>query len=254
MPKYQRTKLDRDIDALLNKAAKKSLSPQDHAKLTKLVQILADLDSDNINDGVDMDQLWELVARSASHKLCRADRAEIRIGAPAPPDLEAGSDLLIPAIPSVAPLCDTSQLLDKIPKTVGKGSKTTRFLRMLRAYAEALPEKEITVFLFLVHHPDRDGPGKDIVVGEPNVIQNQDCTQKAILMSRMIEMVKFIKKDGHSIWVNKKRAEQSRDGKCLPLDLKWMVDLVVGGADGLGIERDTARQVLKMKGFLPTPH
>ncbi|KAF8187903.1 hypothetical protein K438DRAFT_1764611 [Mycena galopus ATCC 62051] len=35
--------------------------------------------------------------------------------------------------------------------------------------------------LFFVHHPDRDGPGKAIVVGEPNVARNKDRTQKAIL-------------------------------------------------------------------------
>ncbi|KAJ7807654.1 hypothetical protein B0H14DRAFT_2609455 [Mycena olivaceomarginata] len=74
---------------------------------------------------------------------------------------------------------------------------------------------------------------------------------EVILTGRMIEMVKFVKKDGHSVWVNEKWAERNSDGKCLVLVLKWMVDLVVGGADGPEIERDTARQVLKMKGFLP---
>ncbi|KAF8177356.1 hypothetical protein K438DRAFT_1978647 [Mycena galopus ATCC 62051] len=89
--------------------------------------------------------------------------------------------------------------------------------------------------LFLVHHPDHDGPGKAI---------------RAILESRMKEMVNSIKKDGHSVWVNKVRAERNSDGKCLELVLNWMVDLVIGSVDGLEMERDTAGQVLKMKDFL----
>ncbi|KAF8146378.1 hypothetical protein K438DRAFT_2093771 [Mycena galopus ATCC 62051] len=107
--------------------------------------------------------------------------------------------------------------------------------------------------LFFVHHPDHDGPGKAIVIGEPNVFRNTDRTQRAIWESRMKEMVNSIKKDGHSVWVNKVRAERNSDGKCLELVLRWMVDLVIGGVDGLEIERDTAGQVLKMKDFLLTP-
>ncbi|KAF8174829.1 hypothetical protein K438DRAFT_1771415 [Mycena galopus ATCC 62051] len=106
--------------------------------------------------------------------------------------------------------------------------------------------------LFFVHHPDHDGPGKAIVIGEPNVFRNTDRTQRAILESRMKEMVNSIKKDWHSVWVNKVRAERNSDGKCLELVLRWMVDLVIGGVDGLEIERDTAGQVLKMKDFLLT--
>ncbi|KAJ7877442.1 hypothetical protein B0H14DRAFT_2567810 [Mycena olivaceomarginata] len=106
--------------------------------------------------------------------------------------------------------------------------------------------------IFLVHHPDRDGPGKAIVIGEPNVFRNGDRTQRGILESQMKKMVKSIKKEEHSVWVNKMRAERNSDGKCLELVLSWMVDLVVGGVDGLKIERDTAGQVLKMKDFLPT--
>jgi hypothetical protein len=94
--------------------------------------------------------------------------------------------------------------------------------------------------IFLVHHPDRDGPGKAIVIGEPNVFRNGDRSQRAILESRMKEMVKSIKKEEHSVWVNKMRAEQNSDGKCLELVLSWMVDLVAGSVDGLKIERDTA--------------
>jgi hypothetical protein len=108
--------------------------------------------------------------------------------------------------------------------------------------------------IFLVHHPDHNGPGKAIVIGEPNVFQNTDRTQRAILESRMKEMVKSIKKEEHSVWVNKVRAERNSNGKCLELVLKWMVDLVVGGIDGLEIEQRRAGQVLKMKDFLPTPH
>ncbi|KAJ7898850.1 hypothetical protein B0H14DRAFT_2556911 [Mycena olivaceomarginata] len=61
--------------------------------------------------------------------------------------------------------------------------------------------------IFLVHHPDRDGPGKAIVIGEPNVFRNGDRTQRAILESRMKEMVKSIKKEQHSVWVNKMRGQ-----------------------------------------------
>jgi hypothetical protein len=112
----------------------------------------------------------------------------------------------------------------------------------------------ITPTLYLLLIIDCDGPGKAIVIGEPNVFRNSDRSQRAILESQMKKMVKSIKKEEHSVWVNKMRAEKNSDRKCLELVLSWMVDLVVGGVDGLKIERDTAGQVLKMKDFLPTPY
>ncbi|KAF8149746.1 hypothetical protein K438DRAFT_2027344 [Mycena galopus ATCC 62051] len=319
MPKYEKTNLDTDIDRLLSKASKKHLSPEDHQKLTDLVQQLADLDVDGVDDGVDMDLMWALVAKAAKHRLCKTDRASFRIGAAASPDQEAELAISIPAVLSVAVLFDSSEILAEIPKTDGKGIKSIPFLVKLTKGATANPNGRITVFpkpiffttnnkkikaipfkpfstmtqftkhprrdamitlglvlvwtekpvtmsmkdwaahdhhanlLFLVHHPDHNGPDKAIVIGEPNVFRNTDRTQRAILESRMKEMVNSIKKDGHSVWVNKVRAERNSDGKCLELVLRWMVDLVIGGVDGLEIERDAAGQVLKMKDFLLTP-
>ncbi|KAJ7830987.1 hypothetical protein B0H14DRAFT_2592975 [Mycena olivaceomarginata] len=56
-------------------------------------------------------------------------------------------------------------------------------------------------------------------------------------------------KEEHSVWVNKVRAERNSDGKCLELVLRWMVDLVVGGVDGLKIGRDIAGGGLENEGF-----
>ncbi|KAF8146023.1 hypothetical protein K438DRAFT_1781384 [Mycena galopus ATCC 62051] len=319
MPKYEKTNLDTDIERLLSKASKRHLSPEDHQKLTDLVQQLADLDDNDVDDGVDMDLMWALVAKAAKHRLSKTDRASFRIGAAASPDQEAELAISIPAVLSVAVPFDTSEILAEIPKTDGKGIKSIPFLVKLAKGATANPNGRITVFpkpiffttnkkkikaipfkpfstmtqftkhpcrdavitlglvlvwtakpvtmsmkdwaahdhhanlLFLVHHPNHDGPGKAIVIGEPNVFRNTDRTQRAILESRMKEMVNSIKKDGHSVWVNKVWAERNSDGKCLELVLRWMVDLVIDGVDGLEIERDTAGQVLKMKDFLPTP-
>jgi hypothetical protein len=83
MPKYKKTDLDRDIDRLLSKASNKRLSPEDHQELTNLLQQLVDLDDDGVDDGVDMDQMWELVAKARKHWLSKADRASFRIGAAA---------------------------------------------------------------------------------------------------------------------------------------------------------------------------
>ncbi|KAJ7897941.1 hypothetical protein B0H14DRAFT_3581553 [Mycena olivaceomarginata] len=290
MPKYEKTDLDRDIDRLLSKASNKRLSPEDHQELTNLLQQLVDLDDDGVDDGVDMDQMWELVAKARKHRLSKADRASFRIGAAAS-DQEAELALSTPAVLSFATPFDTSEILAEIPKTDGKGIKSIPFLVRLAKAATANPNGRITVFpksifftsnnkkmkdipfkpfstmtqftkhprrdavitlglalvwtekpvtmsiqdwaalnhhanlIFLVHHPDRDGPGKAIVIGEPNVFRNGDRTQRAILESRMKEMVKSIKKEEHSVWVNKMRAERNSDA--------------VG-------------QVLKMKDFLPT--
>ncbi|KAJ7847475.1 hypothetical protein B0H14DRAFT_2583561 [Mycena olivaceomarginata] len=308
MPKYERTALDKDIDRLLSKAGKRHLSPEDHQELTDLLQQLADLDGDGMDDGVDMDLMWTLVAKAAKHRLSKADRSSFRIGAAASPDQEAELAISIPAVLSIATPFDTSEILAEIPKTDGKGINSIPFLVKLAKAATANPNGRIAVFpkpiffttnqkkikaipfqpfstitqftkhphrdakkpvtmsikdwaahdhhanlLFLVHHPDHNGPGKAIVIGEPNVFRNTDRTQGAILESRMKEMVKSIKKEEHSVWVNKVRAERNSNGKCLELVLRWMVDLVIGGVDGLEIERDTAGRVLKMKDFLPTP-
>jgi hypothetical protein len=53
--------------------AKKHLSPEDHQELTDLLQQLADLDDDGVDDGVDMDLMWALVAKAAKHRLSKAD-------------------------------------------------------------------------------------------------------------------------------------------------------------------------------------
>ncbi|KAJ7664901.1 hypothetical protein B0H14DRAFT_3696587 [Mycena olivaceomarginata] len=278
MPKYEETDLDKDIDRLLSKARKRPLLPQDHQELTDLLQQLADLDEDGVDDSVDMDQMWALVAKAGKRRSSKADRAAFRIGAAASPDQEAEPAISIPAAISTAAPFDTSEILAEIPRTDGKGIKSIPFLVKLAKAATGNPNGRITVFpkpIFFTtnnkkikaipfkpfstmtqftKHPHRDTVitlGLVIVWTEKPVSMEDWQT---ILESWMREMVKSIKKEGHSVWVNKVRAEQNSDGKCLELVLRWMVDLVVGGVDALEIQRDTAGQVVKMKDFLPTPH
>ncbi|KAJ7804737.1 hypothetical protein B0H14DRAFT_3485946 [Mycena olivaceomarginata] len=108
MPKYEKTDLDRDIDRLLSKASKKHLSPEE---LTDLLQQLADLDDDGVDDGVDMDLMWTLVAKAAKHRLSKADRASFRIGAAASPNQKAELAISIPAVLSIAAPFDTSEAI-----------------------------------------------------------------------------------------------------------------------------------------------
>ncbi|KAJ7898269.1 hypothetical protein B0H14DRAFT_3424625 [Mycena olivaceomarginata] len=146
MPKYERTTLDKDIDRLLSKASKRHLSPEDHQELTNLFQQLADLDDNGVDNGVDMDLMWTLVANTAKHRLSKADQSSFQIGAAASPDLEAKLAISIPAVLSIATPFDTSEILAEIPKTDGKGINSIPFLVKLAKAATANPNGHITVF------------------------------------------------------------------------------------------------------------
>ncbi|KAJ7829187.1 hypothetical protein B0H14DRAFT_2594228 [Mycena olivaceomarginata] len=268
MPKYKKTDLDRDIGRLLSKASKKHLSPEDYQELTNLLQQLADLDDDGVDDGVDMDPMWALVAKAAKHRLSKADWASFQIGAAASPDQKAELAISIPAVLSIAALFYTSKILAEIPKTDGKGIKSNPFLVELAKAAtanpmvfskpiffttnnkkmKAIPFKPFSTMTQFTKHPHR---GAVITLGLALVWTEKTASNFGEPDEGDGEVYQ---KEEHSVWVNKVRAERNSDGKCLELVLRWMVDLVVGGVDGLKIGRDTAGRVLKMKDFLPTPH
>ncbi|KAJ7829317.1 hypothetical protein B0H14DRAFT_2594198 [Mycena olivaceomarginata] len=287
------------INGCSARPAKKHLSPEDYQELTDLLQQLADLDDDGVDDGVDMDPMWALVAKAAKHRLSKADWASFQIGAAASPDQKAELAISIPAVLSITAPFYTSEILAEIPKTDRKGIKSNPFLVKLAKGAtanpngcimvfpkpiffttnnkkmKAIPFKPFSTMTQFTKHPRRDAVitlGLALVWTERPVTMSMNDWAAHDHHANLIFLVhhpdhnasnfgepdegdgEVYQKEEHSVWVNKVRAEQNGDGKCLELVLRWMVDLVVGGVDGLKIGRDIAGWVLKMKDFLPTPH
>ncbi|KAJ6618542.1 hypothetical protein B0H10DRAFT_2029124 [Mycena sp. CBHHK59/15] len=95
------------------------------------------------------------------------------------------------------------------------------------------------------------GPGKVLLICEPNITEVEERERKAdkILSSRMVEFINAIHSRFTEVWVNHERRERNETGICLRLVLKWMVEMVAAGKDGLNIERNDEHKITGIKGF-----
>ncbi|KAJ7831921.1 hypothetical protein B0H14DRAFT_3463721 [Mycena olivaceomarginata] len=109
----------------------------------------------------------------------------------------------------------------------------------------------VMLLIHAPHTPGKRGPGKVVVICEPNITDVEARESKAadILQSRMCEILKGNELRINQVWVNNKRRERNDVGICLTLALEWMVELVAGGKDGLNIQRSDNGQVTGIKGF-----
>ncbi|KAJ6551099.1 hypothetical protein B0H10DRAFT_1968571 [Mycena sp. CBHHK59/15] len=109
----------------------------------------------------------------------------------------------------------------------------------------------VMVLMHPPHTPGKKGPGKILLVCEPNITDVEAREHKAenVLKSRMVEMLKEIGSRVKQVWVNNKCPDRNNDGICLTLALEWMVELVDGGEKGLGIQRNRDGEVIAVKEF-----
>ncbi|KAJ6564125.1 hypothetical protein B0H19DRAFT_1067717 [Mycena capillaripes] len=109
-------------------------------------------------------------------------------------------------------------------------------------------------FLVLIHAPHTPGkhsPGKALLICELNItdVEEREHVVAKILKSRMCGMLKELRSSAKQVWVNKKCPVGNNGGICLALALEWMVELIVGGEEGLDIQRGDKGQVTAVKGF-----
>jgi hypothetical protein len=109
--------------------------------------------------------------------------------------------------------------------------------------------------LVLLIHAPAEQPGqhnpKVLLVGNPNRLdEDETATQMdKILLPRMINLVKYAKKPAWSVWCNKLRAERNWKQASLALVSEWMIEILVGGMRGLGIQRNADEEVIAIEGF-----
>ncbi|KAJ7431581.1 hypothetical protein B0H11DRAFT_1941456 [Mycena galericulata] len=94
-----------------------------------------------------------------------------------------------------------------------------------------------------------ENTGEILLICEPNItdVEAREHKAKYILKSRMCEMLKEIGSRVKHVWVNNKRKERNNVGICLTLALEWMVELVAGGVNGLGIQRNDTQGTKTLK-------
>ncbi|KAJ6550753.1 hypothetical protein B0H10DRAFT_2127327 [Mycena sp. CBHHK59/15] len=85
----------------------------------------------------------------------------------------------------------------------------------------------------------------------PNITEVEERERKAdkIFSSCMVEFINAIHSRFTEVWVNHERRECNETGICLRLVLKWMVEMVAAGKDGLNIERNDEHKITGIKGF-----
>ncbi|KAJ7508031.1 hypothetical protein B0H11DRAFT_1902342 [Mycena galericulata] len=105
------------------------------------------------------------------------------------------------------------------------------------------------VLIHAPHVPGRRSTGEILLICEPNItdVEAREHKAKYILKSRMCEMLKEIGSSVKHVWANNKRKERNNVGICLTLALEWMVELVAGGVNGLGIERNDTQGTKRLK-------
>ncbi|KAJ6548299.1 hypothetical protein B0H10DRAFT_2129359 [Mycena sp. CBHHK59/15] len=108
--------------------------------------------------------------------------------------------------------------------------------------------------MVLIHAPKIPGlcgPGKVLLICEPNITEVEERERKAdkILSSHMVEFINAIHPRFTEVWVNHERRERNETGICLCLVLEWMVEMVAAGKDGLNIKRNDEHKITGIKGF-----
>ncbi|KAJ7054732.1 hypothetical protein C8F01DRAFT_1162721 [Mycena amicta] len=98
------------------------------------------------------------------------------------------------------------------------------------------------------------GSGKTVFICEPNVIGG-DLRQKPLTLTALVarrtikrrvkDMVQAIHPT--KIFINRQRSTFNREGICLQLALKWMVEIVMNGIE---IKKDTEGRVVSAPGFV----
>ncbi|KAF8205642.1 hypothetical protein K438DRAFT_1818178 [Mycena galopus ATCC 62051] len=96
--------------------------------------------------------------------------------------------------------------------------------------------------ILLIHAPvdtTRESPGKALVIGDLNIHSNSNKLD-GLVSSGMVRLVQHAVNGAPklSTWVNDRREERDTHWISLTLMLEWMLEIVIGGAHGLGIERD----------------
>ncbi|KAJ6628207.1 hypothetical protein B0H10DRAFT_2184954 [Mycena sp. CBHHK59/15] len=105
--------------------------------------------------------------------------------------------------------------------------------------------------MVLIHAPKipgQRGPGKVLLICEPNITEVEERERKAdkILSSRMVKFINAIHSRFTEVWVNH---ERNKTGIFLHLVLEWMVEMAAAGKDGLNIERNDEYKITGIKGF-----